>query len=181
MIYSFFANGFEEIEAITPVDLLRRLGKEVKIVGVNGMTLTGANGITVEADISESEAVLDSKLEMIILPGGKKGTDALRESTFVSAAIDFCVENNIFIGAICAAPSALGLKGLLKGKKATCYPGFEKYLDGAIISDDYVVVDGKFITARGAGVSTEFALTLAEQLCGKEASDKIYSAIQCSF
>ncbi|MDR2531370.1 MAG: DJ-1/PfpI family protein [Oscillospiraceae bacterium] len=183
MIYLLLANGFEEIEALTPADLLRRAGKQVFTVSIDGgadapdREVTGRSNIKVIADIEMAEMKLDSELEMLILPGGLPGVDNLYACDKVRNAIEFCAENNIFIASICAAPSILGKMDLLKGKKATCYPGFEKYLEGAEIFDEAVVVDGKFITARSAGVSMQFSFMLVELLCGAKAREKLGVAI----
>ena len=121
MIYAFLAEGFEETEAVTPIDLLRRSGKKVITVGVGDNIIMGSHGIPVVTDTIAQEAPLTDELEMIILPGGMPGTLNLEKSEYVQAAIDFCTANNKYIGAICAAPSILGHKGLLKGRKAVCY------------------------------------------------------------
>lgn len=177
MIYVFLAQGFEETEAIVPIDLLRRAGKNVKTVSItNDLKITGSHGIPVTADKKLSGISLD-EIEMIVLPGGMPGTLNLNFSDPLECVINYAIENNKYIGAICAAPSILGNKGLLEGKKATCYPGFEKRLKGAEVLEESVVVDGKLITARGAGVATEFGLTLVEALCGKEKRDEIAKSI----
>ena len=168
MIYVFLAEGFEEIEALTPVDCLRRAGKTVQTVGVGGKVIAGAHGIAVQADISAEEIVLDAQLEMIVLPGGMPGTLNLGQSDAVKRAIEYCVQEKRWIAAICAAPSILGKMELLRGKKATCYPGFESELKGALTSRKAVVTDGKFITGRGPGAAMDFALKLTEVLLSKE-------------
>ena len=178
MIYVFLANGFEEIEALAPVDFLKRAGVETVTVGVSGKFACGAHGINVEADILLSDVVLDDNLQGIILPGGMPGADNLCKCETVQKAIDFCANNGKVISAICAAPFILGKRGLLKGKKATCFPGFEEYLDGAEVLEDGVVTDGNIITAKGAGVAWEFGASVAEKLVGKEKSDEILRGIQ---
>ncbi|MBR4320446.1 MAG: DJ-1/PfpI family protein [Oscillospiraceae bacterium] len=177
MIYVFLANGFEEIEALSPVDLLRRSGKEVQLVGVGGKIITGSHGIAVQTDITDSEIVLGKELEMIVLPGGMPGTLNLEKSETVQTAIDFCAERNIYIGAICAAPSILGHKGLLEGRKAIAYPGFETQLTGAKISEHSVEQSDFIITAQGAGAAVPFGLKLAEVLTSSEKSKKLAEAI----
>jgi 4-methyl-5(b-hydroxyethyl)-thiazole monophosphate biosynthesis len=179
MIYVFLADGFEEVEALTPVDLLRRSGKNVVTVGVGGKVITGSHKIPVTADITDSEIVLDKEVEMIVLPGGMPGTINLEKNSHVQKAIDYCAENGVYIAAICAAPSILGHKGLLKGKTAVCYTGFESHLEGAEIGTESVAVDGKIITARGAGVAVKFALSLIEVLSSAETSKKIKESILC--
>lgn len=116
---------------------------------------------------------------MIVLPGGMPGTLNLENSDYVQKAIDFCVENNKFIGAICAAPSILGHKGLLKGKNAVCYEGFETQLEGAVTGDSAVAEDGIFITSKGAGTAIEFGLKLVEKVVSKAESNRQRSAIMC--
>ncbi len=178
MIYCFLADGFEETEAIAPIDMLRRAGADVITVGVTGATVTGSHNIAVKADILLSEVILNDSLEGIILPGGLRGATNLESSDSVQKAIDFAYENDRLVCAICAAPQILGHKGLLEGKEAIAYPGFEKELKGASISDKYVVRDGNIITAKGAGVATEFGLEIVSALFGKEKSDIIRSSIQ---
>ena len=176
MVLLFLADGFEEIEALTPVDIMRRAGIETIIVGVTGKVVTGAHGIQVESDISIDDTVMDG-LEMVVLPGGLPGADNLRVNDRVRELTVKTFENGGFVSAICAAPRVLGELGLLKGKKAVCYPGFEKYLDGAEISDTHVVKDGKIITAIGMGASVEFALELVSALKGSAVSNKIAEGI----
>jgi len=180
MVITFFAPGFEEIEAITPVDLLRRAGVEVITAGVNSREITGARGIAVVADITAAELVLSEDIEAIILPGGMPGTVNLEKSQAVSDAIDYCFRNNKLICAICAAPSILGHKGLAENKKVTCYPGYEKQMRGAVTTGEDVVCDGQFITARGAGVSAQFALAIIEKLISAEKAREIKEAIRMS-
>ena len=178
MIYVFLADGFEEIEALAPVDILRRAELEVKTVGVGGKTVTGSHGITVTADIEEKDVTTDD-MEMMILPGGMPGTLNLEKSPIVTACAEYCARNNIYLGAICAAPSILGHMGILKGKEAICFPGFEGQLNGAVISEKHVCVDGSIITAKGMGVATEFGLTLAALMAGQDEADHIRASIQC--
>ncbi len=178
MIYLFLAEGFEEVEAVTPVDLLRRAGAEVRTVGVGGRRVTGSHHIEVAADLTENEVSLE-EMEMMILPGGMPGTKNLEKSPMVRACLNYCAQNGKWIAAICAAPSILGHFGLLKGHKAVCFPGFEKELGAAEVLKDPVCVSGKIVTARGAGVAVKFGLTLVEELFGGERSRKIRESIQC--
>ena len=173
MIYVFLAEGFEEIEALAPVDVLRRAGVEVKTVGIGSKTVTGAHGISVICDLDESEAAADSSLEGIVLPGGMPGTLNLKSNPTVDRFVDFAYENGLIVSAICAAPSILGEKGILKGKKATCYCGFEEKLKDAIITNEPVVRDGNIITAYGAGAALQFAFALAGALKGNKAADAL--------
>ncbi|MBQ7294934.1 MAG: DJ-1/PfpI family protein [Clostridia bacterium] len=179
MIYCFLADGFEELEAIAPIDILRRAQVDVVTVGVTGEVINGRHGIKVTADCTIDSIELTDELEGIILPGGLPGATNLEESSKVQKAIDFAVQNEKLVCAICAAPQILGHKGLLKGREAIAYPGFEKELEGASISSNYVAVDGNFITAKGAGVATDFGLEIAAALKGREVSDEIRAAIQC--
>lgn len=179
MIYVFLAEGFEETEALAPVDMLRRAKLDVTTVGVTGKVVTGSHSIPVTADITADQLAIDSDMEMIVLPGGMPGTLNEEASPVVQAAIDYCSENDRWIGAICAAPSILGHRGLLCGKTAVCYPGFEKDLEGAQIGNKGVVVDGRIITARGAGVAVDFGLTLVGAMCGAETQAQIRDSIVC--
>ena len=179
MIYVFLANGFEEVEALAPVDMLRRAKQEVTTVGVTGKIVTGSHHIPVTADITAEELQIGGDMDMIVLPGGMPGTLNEEASPVVQAAIDYCVANDRWIGAICAAPSILGHKGVLNGKTATCYTGFEKELTGAEIGSDGVIRDGKIITARGAGVAVDFGLVLVGAVCGRETQQQIRRSILC--
>ncbi|MBR4761104.1 MAG: DJ-1/PfpI family protein [Clostridia bacterium] len=172
MVYVFLANGFEEIEALAPVDILRRGGVEVKTVGIGSKTVTGSHGIGVLCDLSEDEAELDN-MSAAVLPGGMPGTINLEKSETVRRAINNAAESGKLIGAICAAPSILGKMGLLKGKKATCFPGFEKHLSGAVLSDLPAVKDGNIITACGAGAALDFGFCLLGAIKGGEAAGKL--------
>ncbi len=177
MIYVFLANGFEEVEALAPIDLLRRAGKDVKLIGIGGNAITSSHGVTVRTDHIASEVVLGGDLEMVILPGGMPGTLNLESNEVVQTTIDYCVDHGIYLAAICAAPSILGHKGLLEGKEAICYPGFEDQLGGAILSHTQVVQSDKIITAQGMGVAVEFGLKLVEILEGKAKAMAMAAAI----
>lgn len=178
MVYVFLADGFETVEALAPVDLLRRAKIDVTTVGVSGKSVYSSHNIEVVADISIDE--LDfTDADAIVLPGGMPGTLNLEANAKVQSAVDFCVENNLYVCAICAAPSILGHKGLLKGREAICFPGFEEALSGAVISKNAVVRDGKFITAKGAGVAIEFGLEIIKTLVSDEKAQQIKDTIQC--
>ena len=166
MVYVFLANGFEEMEALAPVDLLRRAGVEVFTVGVGSDMIVSSHNIPVKTDTTVDKIVLNDELEMIVLPGGMPGTLNLEASPDVLGAVDYC------------APSIIGHKGLLDGRYATCFPGYEKDLKGAIHSARLVAVDGKFITAKGAGCSMKFALKLVELLVSKEKAEALESGMQ---
>ena len=178
MVYVFLAEGFEEVEALTPVDVLSRCKAEVKTVGIGSKTVTGSHKIPVTADLTEDELTFDG-LDAVILPGGMPGTLNLEASQTVQKYIDYAAENDLYICAICAAPSILGHKGLLNGKKATCFPGFEKDLIGAKVKTDLAVADSRIITGKGAGAAMEFALLAAEKICGKDIAEKTRKSLQC--
>ena len=175
MVYVFLAEGFEETEALAPVDILRRCKIEVSTVGVGGREITGSHGIKVSADITESELSTDD-CEAVVLPGGMPGTLNLEKSPIVKACVKYCADNDLPICAICAAPSILGHMGILRGKKATCFPGFESELDGALLQNELAVTDGKIITGKGAGAAIEFGLAIATLLAGSEISNKTFGA-----
>lgn len=182
MVLEFLADGFEEIEALTPIDTLRRAGVEIKSVAIekNGdKVVLGAHGIGVFADLTEDEATLIDKceIEMIILPGGMPGAKNLDESAFVDGFVRWAAENGRYIASICAAPMIPGKRGLLSGKRAVCYPGFEEFLLGASVTDEKVETDGKYVTACGMGAALEFSLELIKLLKGEEAAEHIRSAV----
>ena len=178
MIYVFLAPGFEEIEALAVVDVLRRAELDVLTVGVGEDFVIGSHQIPVACDIYENALVLDENVQAIVLPGGMPGTLNLEKSPVMQKAIDWAVENNKLICAICAAPSILGHKGLLDGKNATCFPGFEEELFGANVVKDFVVRDGNFITAKGMGSAIEFGLQIAEILTNPLEVKKIRASLQ---
>lgn len=177
MVYVFLADGFEIIEALAPVDMLRRAKIDVKTVGVSSEIVTSSCGVGVKCDMTIDEFDFYD-VEAVVLPGGMPGTLNLENSSAVQKVIDNANNTNAFICAICAAPSILGHKGLLSGKKAVCFPGFENSLDGCEPRSEYVVTDGKFITAKGAGVCIDFGLEIVKQLRGGELSDEIRKSIQ---
>ena len=176
MIYLFLANGFEEIEALCPLDLLRRAGLEVTTVGIGGDAVCGAHGITVHADIPDT-LYSDSAPDMLILPGGMPGAKHLDESRTVDAALRVGARRGAYLAAICAAPMVLGHRGLLESKEAVCYPGFEPHLTGATLSTKRVVRDGNIITAAGMGVALEFGLELVATLKGHDAAEALRAAV----
>ena len=178
MVYVFLAEGFEEVEALAPVDILRRAGLSVQTVGIGGRTVVGAHGITVEADVAEDDLSF-ADVQAIVLPGGMPGTKNLDASQTVDKALSLAVEKNWVIAAICAAPSVLGHRGLLKGIRATCFPGFEKELAGAILTNEAVVTDGRIVTARGAGVALEFGFRLVDLLVSPEKAASLREGMQC--
>lgn len=178
MIYIFLADGFEEIEALAPADVFRRSGVSVQLVGVGGKAITGSHGISVECDITDSDISLDADLEGIFLPGGMPGTLNLEKSETVNKAIDYCLQNGLIISAICAAPSILGHKGILNGKNAVCFPGFEDELKGAVLSDKFICEDGNIMTAKGMGSAVEFGTRIAARLVGTDKAKSVHDSLQ---
>lgn len=176
--YVFLADGFEEIEALTPVDILRRGGVTVKTVGIGGTTVTGTHGITVLCDIAEEDVIPD-EIDMMVLPGGLPGTTNLGDSLTIQEGLAYAAQENLWVAAICAAPSVLGENGLLHGRRYTCYPGFEndeKY-NGTYTAAP-LVQDGKVITANGMGSALPFALYLLAALEGEEKALEVGRSIQ---
>ncbi len=174
----FLADGFEEIEAIVPIDIFRRAGIETTTVSISENKLVrGTHNIMVMADSLFNEMDF-SEIDLLYLPGGMPGTRNLDEHVELKKLIQLQAAGNRKIAAICAAPSILGKMNLLNGKEAICYPGFEDKLYRAILSKDKVVKSGNISTAKGAGVALKFALKIVEDLKGKEAADKIAESIQ---
>ena len=178
MIVVFLANGFEEIEALATVDVLRRADLSVLTVGVGGKTATGAHGIVVTADCADTDP-LPEEVQAVILPGGLPGTTNLEASPVVQAYLEKADAQGALLGAICAAPSVLGHKGLLRGKRATCYPGYEDDLLGAVCTGESVVTDGRVITAKGAGVSVDFGLAVVAALVSPAVAKDLGEKMQC--
>lgn len=177
MIYVMLADGFEEIETVTPIDILRRAKIDVTTVSIKeNKVVTGAHSIPFTADKTISQ-IDPSDMELLLLPGGA-GHELLDASNEVHALINLALEKNLYIAAICAAPSILGKKMILQGKKATCFPGFEKYLFGAQILPDKVVTDGKIITAKGAGAAADFAFEIVTLLKGDKEAKELLQTMQ---
>lgn len=172
-----FAEGFEEIEAVTIVDVLRRAELNVTTAAVGPNPVTGSHGISITADTLFSRCSADD-FNCIVLPGGMPGSEHLRESGEVISMIRRINEQDGYIAALCAAPIVLGEAGLLEGRKTACYPGFEKHLGNADYTDAPVAVDGKIITGRGPGCAIPFALKLVEILKGSDISEKLKGAMQ---
>ena len=176
MIAVLLADGFEEIEALTPVDMLKRAGLDVVTVGINSKIAVGSHGIAVVCDKTPDEVDL-SAVSTVIFPGGMPGSLNLDASPFSDSIIKSVTERGGRLAAICAAPLVLGRRGLLKGKRATCYPGFENELIGAIATGESVVTDGNITTAKGMGVALEFSKELITLLVSKEKAEELSSAI----
>ncbi len=179
MFYCFLADGFEEIEALATIDIMRRADIPVTTVGVGGNMIRGTHDITVQADMHIDEFEIDENITGVILPGGMPGVKNLYAEERVRDAVSFCVSRDLYVCAICAAPSILGRMGVLMGKRATCYPGFEDELLSAKLSTDKVVVDGKIITAKGAGVALDFGFKIVEQIEGEVKAERIAASMQC--
>lgn len=178
MILMFLANGFEEVEALTPLDLLRRAGERVVTVGIGGREITGSHGITVLADTDDAHLPAEAPM-MVILPGGMPGASTLDAAPVVDRALADAAARGAYLTAICAAPMILGKRGYLKDKQATCFPGFEEHLNGATVCRSKGVVrDGKIITAAGMGVALEFGLELVAALQGDEVAAKLRATVQ---
>jgi len=172
------AEGFEEIEAITVIDILRRAGIRVLTAGLNGGSVKASRGVVVVPDMTLDEA-LEQDLDMVVLPGGLPGADNLDNDPRIHAALRKMVESGKFAGAICAAPKVLANAGLLKGREATSYPGFLDRMPeaGCTYLNRKVVRDGKIITSRGPGTAIDFALAIVEALEGKETRDSVEQAL----
>jgi len=176
-ILLFLAEGFEEIEAVAPIDVFRRAGIDVTTVSVsNKLTVTGAHGIGVNADVIFEKADLSGDF-LIYLPGGMPGTTNLDNHAGLKKLIEKQAAEGATIAAICAAPSILGKMGLLKQKEAICYPGFESFLTDAKISSSTIVKSGNILTAKGPGVAIPFALKIVEELKGKDTAQQVANAM----
>lgn len=177
MVYVLLGTGFEEVEAIAPVDLMRRAGIEVQTVGITGKTVYGSHKIGVEADILPEEMDLDG-MEMIVLPGGLGGVASARGSEAALHALRYGWEHGKFVAAICAGPTVLADLGIPDGKNATCYPGCETGMGSAhMVKDAAAVRDGKLITGTSAGCAIPFALELIKALRGDDAAEKVAKQI----
>ena len=176
-VYIFFADGLEEIEGLTVVDMLRRAGIDISIVSISDtLSVTGSHKIRIEADMLLSDVSEDDGC-MFILPGGLPGTTHLGNNEQLCRMLQDAAAKGKYVAAICAAPSVLGKLGLLSGKKATSYPGFEAQLTGADCRTDRVVVDGNVITSRGMGTAIDFAAELVALLKGRKAADDLKESI----
>ena len=179
MVYMFLADGFEETEAIGCLDVLRRAGVRVKTVSITGGAVCGSHDIMVIPDIDKKDIDFEY-MDGIILPGGMPGTANLDYDKTVRKVVKYCMDNKLLMAAICAAPMVLGNAGALRGKKAVCYPGFEKFLDGAEYVDMPCVVSENIITAKAAGASMLFGAAIVDYLRqkgkGREVLDSMYHA-----
>lgn len=179
MVYVILAEGFEEIEALTVVDVVRRAGVEVYMVSITSeKEVKGAHGIVVAADVLLPNTDLAAS-ELVVLPGGMPGAVNLRKCHVLCEELNKRAEKNLPIAAICAAPFILGELGILKGKKATCYPGFEEKLTGANTTGAMVEQDGNIITGKGPAAAMKFALKIVELLTSKKQSDEVATGMLC--
>ena len=177
MVYVLLGTGFEETEAIAPIDLLRRAQIPVMTVGINGKTVFGSHGIGIEADILLEEMDL-TDLDMIVLPGGLGGVASVKACSPALDAVRFAWENGKFVAAICAAPTILAALGITDGRKATCYPGCEENMGAADMQEGKAaVIDGKLITGTSAGCAIPFGLALITALKGEEEAQRIAQQI----
>ncbi len=172
-IVVLLAEGFEEVEAVTPIDFLRRAGCEVVVAGVTGEMVTGAHGIAIRTDVSITECT--GQFDAVVVPGGMPGATNVAASGCAIDIITRVWSGDGIVAAICAAPAVvLAPNGFLEGKKATCYPGFEEKFGGATFSEDRVVVDGRLITSRGPGTAAEFSLQLIRCLVGDSVAAELH-------
>ena len=172
MVYILLGTGFEEVEALTPCDLLRRAGIETALVGVNGIEVAGSHRITVRADLPLDAVDLET-LDMVVLPGGLRGVQSLLGCPAALDLVRRAWNAGKFVCAICAAPTILAELGIAEGRETTCYPGMEDRMTGAKPVDAPVVRSGRLITGRAAGASIPFALELIKALKGREAADQV--------
>jgi 4-methyl-5(b-hydroxyethyl)-thiazole monophosphate biosynthesis len=178
MFYVFLADGFEETEALATLDVMRRAKLEVQTVGVTGEVVTGSHKVSVQADI-RPEKIDFENIEGVVLPGGMPGTLNLEASSKVLDCVKHCYDNGKLVSAICAAPSILGHLGMLDGRKATCFPGFETELKGAQYTAAHTETDGNVITAKGAGCAIEFGHAIVAKALSKEVANKVIEEMQC--
>ncbi len=176
MIYILLGNGFEEAEAIVPADLLRRAGFEVQFAALEGDVVASTRNVRITADCKLSDIDMD-KLEMVIVPGGLGGTDAIKANAAACDILKKAAAKGAYVAAICAGPTVLAGLGLLEGKRATCHPGMEGQLTGATPVNQTVVVDGQFITSQAAGTAFDFAFKLVELLAGPEGVAKVQKGV----
>jgi len=177
MVYILLGDGFEESEALVPADLLRRAGVEVRLVGLDGLTVTGGHGITVVADLTLDQAAPE-EMALLMLPGGMGGVEAIQSSAAAMALIQTAADRGCYVAAICAAPTILARMGLLDRRSAVCYPGMEEEMGSAIVKPGQrVVQDGHLITGEAAGSAFDFGLALVQLLKGRPAADAVRQAV----
>ena len=172
MIYIILGEGFEEMEAIVPCDLLRRAGVDVRFAGIGGREITGGHGITVCADCVAEETDL-TKAEMLVLPGGLGGVASILKSETVKKAVNRVYENGGYAAAICAGPTVLAKLGITDGKRVACYPGCETQMGSAVICEENAAIDGRVITGKAPGAAFDFGLALVKVLRGEEKAKQV--------
>lgn len=177
MVYIFFAEGFEEVEGLTVVDVLRRAKIETYMVGVTGLSVTGAHGIKVEMDMHIDEISQLDTCECLVLPGGGLGTQNLKKSNKLRALVGEMNEKQRLISAICAAPTALSEFGVLTSKNFTCYPSMEVEIPEGNHIDKHVVVDANVVTSKGVGTALDFSLELVRQIKGEALAESLYKSM----
>lgn len=175
--YVFLADGFEEMEAVIPIDMMRRADIPVYTVGINGKTVRGAHNITLLADLDSEGFELPEDAGLVLLPGGGEGTKNLLNSPFIANILQIASQRDIIISAICAAPTVLHKAGLTDGKQVTVFPGMEGQMQGSLVTGGPVEKDGKIITGRSAGVAFAYAHSLIEQLKNRETADKVAASV----
>lgn len=178
MFYLFLAEGFEETEALACLDVMRRAKLRVQTAGVTGEFVISSHGVCVKSDVSADD-IDYGEIEGVILPGGMPGTVNLENDERVINCVKRCYDEGKIVAAICAAPSILGHLGILDGKKATCFPGFEKELKGAEYTAAHAETDGSVITAKGAGCAVEFGHAIVAKALSKDDADKVIEDMQC--
>ena len=177
MVAILLGTGFEESEAVVPADLLRRAGVEVRLVGLDSLQVVSSHNITITADMTLDQLDRD-EVELLMLPGGLGGVDAIRSNQRALALIQYCYDQGRWLTAICAAPTLLASMGLLDRRKAVCYPGMEDEMGSAVVQKGaQVVTDGRIITGEAAGSAFEFGLRLVEAACGREAMERVRNAV----
>ncbi len=169
-----FADGFEEVEGLTQVDFLRRSGMDVHMIGVTGMRVTGGHDIVIDVDVSAEEAT--DTFDAVVIPGGMPGASNIAESGAAAKLIEEVFQGGGLVAAICAAPAVvLEPLGIIKGKRVTCYPGFESRIESAAFEETRVVLDGNLITSRGPGTAAEFSVAIIEYLLGPDKAEEVRS------
>lgn len=178
MVYILLGEGFEEAEALVPTDLLRRSGAEVRLVGLESLTVTGGHGIPVVADMTLDQVSMED-MSMLVLPGGVGGVASIQMDVFAIALIQKAYDRGCYLAAICAAPTLLAHLGITDRRKAVCYPGMEEEMGSAVVQKGQrVVVDGHLVTGEAAGSAFDFGLKLVELLQGAEAAGRVRDAVR---
>lgn len=173
----FFGTGYEEVEALAAIDVMRRAGIDVDMVSITGEKyVISSHKVTVEMDCLLEDVDFEN-VKMIVLPGGMPGTTNLEACEPLMKQVEKFYEQKKLLAAICAAPSIFGHRGMLKGRKACCYPSFESHLEGAEVTKNPCEVSDHIITSRGMGCAVDFGLAIVEKLKGKEAADKVAESI----